>query len=219
MKHKNKIITAFLLLTFALFNFACQKQQAEPGSNSQQPTTTQTVKAQSPTEAYKMLYAAVKAKDMATVKQLMSKGSLGLAEFSASQQKKPVENILENGLVATTLADTLSEMRPERVKGNIGAVEVYNPKDKRWEDLPFVLEDGSWKLAVGDIFQNTFDPNQTLEKSQSQIEMESSNKMMPMPANTTNFPEMTNSNKSVKAPPIPDKDKSVEVPKDDKPKK
>ena len=212
MKHKNKIFSIFLLLTLTLLSLSCQKQQAEPGKT--QPT--QTVKAQSPTEAYKMLYAAVKAKDTATIKQLMSKGSLGLAEFSASQQKKPIDKILENGLVAPTLADTLSEIRDERIKDNFGAVEVYNPKDKRWEDLPFVLEDGGWKLAVGDLFQDTF---KSPGKSQGQIEMEASNTMTMMPTNTTNFPEMSNSNKSAKAPPVPDGTKSVEVPKENKPKK
>jgi hypothetical protein len=36
MKQKNKIISAFFLLTFALFNSACQKQQVEPGNTQQQ---------------------------------------------------------------------------------------------------------------------------------------------------------------------------------------
>ncbi len=152
-----------------------------------------------------MLYAACKAKDTATIKQLMSKSSLGLAEFSASQQKKSVDQILENGLVAPTLADSITEMRDERVKDNFGAVEVFNPKDNRWEDLPFVLEDGTWKLAVGDLFQDTF---KSPGKSQEQIEMEASNTMMPMPSNgITDFPT------------IPDGNKSVEVPKEKKSKK
>jgi hypothetical protein len=218
MKQKNKIIGAFFLLTFALFNSACQKQQVEPG-NTQQQQPAQTVKAQSPTEAYKMLYTAVKAKDMATVKQLMSKGSLGLAEFSGSQQKKPIEKILENGLVAPTLAPAITEIRDERINGNFGRIEVRNDQENRWEDLPFVLEDGSWKLAVGDLFQGSFDPQQTLAKGKGQMEMESLNKMNVPPSNMTKLPEVTNGNKSSKAPPVSDADKSVEVPKEDKPKK
>lgn len=71
-----------------------------------------------------MLYAAVKAKDSATIKQLMSKGSLGLAGMSAGQQKKPLEQILENGLVAPTLAPSITEIRDERVKENFGRIEV-----------------------------------------------------------------------------------------------
>jgi hypothetical protein len=218
MKYKNKIIGFFLLLILAFAAVSCQTQQAGNG-NAQQQATKQTVKAASPTEAYQMLYAAVKAKDSETIKQLMSKGSLGLAGMSAGQQKKPLEQVLENGLVAPTLAPSITEIREERIKDNFGRIEVYNEKDKRWEDLPFILEDGSWKLAVGDLFAGTFDPKNALPKGKAQIETEASNKMMPMPSNTvTNFPEM-NANSSAKVPPVSGKTKSVEVPKEDKPKK
>ena len=211
MRYKNKIISFFLLLTFALFSFSCQKPQA--GNNANNTTATvPTVKAQSPTEAYKMLYAAVKAKDKAAIKGLMSKGSLGLAEMSAGQQKKSVDQILENGLVAPTLADKITEIREERIKDNFGAIEVYNEREKRWEDLPFVLEDGGWKLAVGDLFADTY---KSPGKGKAQIEDEASNRGMPLPANTMKFPD-ANSN-SVTKNPIPDEKKSVEVPKEKKP--
>lgn len=214
MKYKNRIISVFLLLIFAFAGLSCEKKQAEAGNTQ----TTSTVKAQSPTEAYKMLYAAVKAKNAGQIKQLMSQSSLGLAEFSASQQKKPVENILENGLVAPTLSDSITEMRDERVKDNFGAVEVFNQKENRWEDLPFILEDGGWKLAVGNLFQDTY---KSPGKSQGQLATEASNTMTMTPSNTaiTNFPEMTNSNQAVKMPPLPDGNKSVEVPKEGTPKK
>lgn len=196
-----KLCAGIFVAALVFINFSCQSQQ--PGN--QTATGKEIIKTQSPTEAYKMLYAACKAKDAATIKQLMSKSSLGLAEFSASQQKKSADQILENGLVAPTLADSLTEMRDERMKDNFGAVEVFNPKDNRWEDLPFVLEDGSWKLAVGDVFQNTY---KSPGKGQAQIENEASNTMMPMSSNSvTDFP------------PIPDGNKSVEVPKEKKPKK
>ena len=212
MKHKNKIFSFFLLLTFSLTSLSCQKQQAEPDKTklSVQPA----VKAQSPTEAYKMLFAAVKAKDTATIKQLMSKSSLGLAEFNANNQKITLEKSLENGLVAPTLSPTLTEIREERIKDNFGAIEVFNQKENRWEDLPFVLEDGGWKLAVGDLFQDTF---KSPGKSRGQIEREASNTMMP--TNTTKFPEMSNSSKSAKTLPDSGGTKSIEVPKEDKQKK
>lgn len=215
MQYKSKSILFIALAVCASFGAACQQPQTKY-SNVSVTSSASNVKASSPTEAYKMLYAAVKAKDKATIKGLMSKGSLGLAEMSAGQQKKSVDQILENGLVAPTLADSLSEMRDERIKDNIGAVEVFNPKDNRWEDLPFVLEDGGWKLAVGDLFANTFDPNGTLPKGTAQKDNEASNKQMPMPSNVTKFPEI-NSNSVRKAPPMPNEPKSVEVPKEKKP--
>jgi len=213
MKYKNKIISVFLL-SVALLSLSCAKQTAQSGNNS---SSNSGDKAQTPTEAYKILFAAVKAKDSGKIKQMMSKSTLGLAEFSGSQQKKSIDQILENGFVAPTLATSLTEIRDERVKDNFGAVEVFNPKDNRWEDLPFVLEDGGWKLAVGDIFQNTY---KLPGKGQAQIEREASNTEMPMPANSaTNFPPIPEGNKSVQIPPSSGGNKSIEVPKEDKPKK
>ncbi len=216
MKHKNKIISVFLL-SVALLSVSCAKQTAQSDNNSNSGSSSSGDKAQSPTEAYKMLFAAVKAKDKEKIKQMMSKSTLGLAEFSGSQQKKSVDQILENGFVAPTLAPSLTEIRDERVKDNFGAVEVFNPKDDRWEDLPFVLEDGGWKLAVGDIFQNTY---KSPGKGQAQIEREASNTGMPMPANSVaDFPPIPEGNKSVQVPPSSGGNKSIEVPKEDKPKK
>lgn len=208
MKYKNKIASFFLIATFALLSVSCQKSQTASGNTQPQ----QTVKAQSPTEAYKMLYAACKAKDTATIKQLMSKGSMGIAGMLAAQQKKSLESVLENGLVAPTLADSLTEIRDERVKDNFGAVEVFNPKDNKWEDLPFVLEDGSWKIAVGDLFQGSYvSPG----KSIGQMESDASNKMTKI----ENFPSTVNGNKSTQMPPVSNTNKSSVTPIEEKPKK
>lgn len=219
MTNKNRISSAFLLLTLALFNFSCQSStQAVNTTAAAPPSTASTVKAETPTDAYKMLFAAVKAKNTDQIKQLMSKGSLGLAQMSAGQQKKPLEKVLENGLVAPTFAASITEIRDERIKDNFGRIEVKNEKDNRWEDLPFVFEDGGWKLAVGDLFANTFDPQQTLPKGKAQTELEASNVGMPPPANVMNLPNV-NSGKVSKMPSPPDGVKTIEVPKENSPKK
>ncbi len=213
MKYKNKIISVFLL-SVALLSLSCAKQTAQSSNNN---SSSSGDKAQTPTEAYKMLFAAVKAKDSGKIRQMMSKSTLGLAEFSGSQQKKSVDQILENGFVAPTLAPSLTEIRDERVTDNFGAIEVFNPQTNRWEDLPFVLEDGGWKLAVGDIFQNTY---KLPGKGRAQIEREASNTGMPMPANSVaDFPPISEGNKSVQVPPSSGGNKSIEVLKEDKPKK
>ncbi len=221
MKYKNKIISV-LLLSIALLSLSCAKQTAQSGNkiiNNTNSTSNSSIadKAQSPTEAYKMLYAAVKAKDTEKIKQMMTKNTIGLAEFNASNQRITLEKSLENGLVAPTLSPTLNEIREERVKDNFGAIEVFNPKDNLWEDLPFILEDGGWKLAVGDIFQNTY---KSPGKGRAQIEREASGTGMPMPANSVvNFPPIPEGNKSAQVPPGSGGSKSIEVPKEDKPKK
>jgi len=216
MKHKIKITSVFLLLTFALLSFSCANQTAQSSNNSNSSSSVSSgEKAKSPTEAYKMLYAAVKAKDSEKIKQMMTKASLGLAEFNANNQKITIEKSLENGLVAPTLSPTLTEIRDERVKDTFGAIEVFNAQTKIWEELPFILEDGGWKLAVGDIFQDKY---KSPGKGQAQIEREASNTMTIMPTNKFgNMPAIPANKNSVKAP-ASNESKSVEVPKD-KPEK
>jgi hypothetical protein len=142
-----KSFALFLLLASSILFFSCQKQGA---SNEEPAMDTELAK------AYEKLYKAVKSKDSGQIKEIMSKNSIGLAEFAASQQKKPIEQVLENGFTATTFADKLPKMRDERIKDEFGAIEVWNEKDKRWEDLPFIKEDGQWKFAIGDMFKGSY---------------------------------------------------------------
>lgn len=128
--------------------------------------------AKTPSEAYRMLFAAVKSQDPAKIKSMLSKGSMGLAEMASSQQKKPVEEIIKNGFTETTFVDDYPQLRDERVKGNFGAVEVWNAARKTWDDIPFILEDGSWKAAFGDAFGNKW---QSPGKGQAVIEQENAN--------------------------------------------
>ena len=109
-----------------------------------------------PTETYKLLFAAVKSKNTEAIKQLVSTNTQAFAQGLAQQQNKPIEKVYENGFTATTFAESLPEIRDERIDGNMGAIEVRNAKDNKWEDLPFVKDDGGWKLAIGDIFKGTY---------------------------------------------------------------
>ena len=110
----------------------------------------------SPTEAYKRLFGAVKAKDTEAIKKLLTKKSLELGVMQSQRNKKTLEQVYENGFTGTTFAETLPNIRDERVNGEMGAVEVWNSKDSKWEDLPFIREDGGWKLAIGDLFAGSF---------------------------------------------------------------
>ncbi len=139
-----------IIFAVALISAACS------GTPNNSANTTATGGAESPTEAYKQLYAAVKSKNTEAIKAQMTKRTLSFAEAAAARQNVPVEKVLENGFTATTFADSLPEIRDERIDGNMGAVEVRNDKDNRWEDLPFINEDGGWKLAVGELFGGTY---------------------------------------------------------------
>src|SRR5438552_2939937 len=104
MKFNNysKIIFTVLAMALALNNFACQSTSAvnSPAANAKTATNSKNPvpekkpptltdvpvgNAQSPTEAYRMLFAAVKSQDTAKIKSMYSKGSIGLAEMQAGQ--------------------------------------------------------------------------------------------------------------------------------------
>lgn len=174
-----------LVLTVAFLSFSCETAPTSTTETTQKRVIEGPIKASSPTEAYKSIYEAVKAKDSQRIQQLMSKNTTEFAGFAMEQHKQSLEKVLENGMTATTFSDTLPEIRDERVKGNFGAVEVFNQKENRWEDLSFILEDGMWKLAVGDLVKGTY---QSPGVGQAQAEMNMNNPMMqnqpPMNANT-----------------------------------
>jgi phage/plasmid primase-like uncharacterized protein len=188
----SKLFKISLVMAVVFLSFSCSKQQTTPSGG-----------AQTPTEAYKMLFAAVKAKDTEKIKQMLSKDTQGLAGFLAERQKQTIEKVYENGFTATTLTDSQPQIRDERVKDNFGALEVYNQKEKRWEDLPFIYEDGGWRLAVGEVFKNTY---KSPGKAQSQVEMEATNTsgnnvIQMMPNVNGKPPVVTNSNPTNQVPP------------------
>lgn len=111
----------------------------------------------SPTNAYKRLYNAVKSKNIDLIKAELTQKSLDFAQMVAQRNNSPIEKVLENGFSASTFAESMPQIRDERINENMGAVEVWNAKDSRWEDLPFIKDDnGAWKLAIGELFAGTY---------------------------------------------------------------
>ncbi|MEP7212897.1 MAG: hypothetical protein ABI791_07470 [Acidobacteriota bacterium] len=188
-------------MVLGLIGFAC----GSSGSNGNSSSGAQN--GDSPTNSYKQLYTAVKAKNLDAIKQQMSKNTLAFAEAVSQQQKTPIEKVFENGFTATTFSDKLPEIRDERIDGTNGAVEVWNSKESRWEDLPYVKEDAGWKLAVGDLFKGTW---KSPGKGRATREMEAANainggsQMVPMPNSNT----ASNSNVVQKIVPKPEANNS-----------
>jgi hypothetical protein len=172
-----KIISAFLISVFAFAGLACQSQNA--GNTAQNGEG-----AKSPTEAYTTLYAAVKSKKTEDIKRMMSKKSLAFAKTVSQRQNTPIDKVFENGFTATTFAETMPEIRDERIKDNMGAIEVWNSKDSLWENLPFIKEEDGWKLAVGDAFAGTWkSPGKGLSQIETEAANSAGNKMVPLNPN------------------------------------
>ncbi|MGI8670698.1 MAG: hypothetical protein ACR2J3_12770 [Aridibacter sp.] len=100
-----------------------------------------------PTETLKAFSKATKSKNAETIKGFLSEGSMKMVEKSAKEQNKTVENILTEGEDET---DDGGEpvTRNEKINGNTATVEVKNEVFGRYDEMPFVKEDGVWKIAL-----------------------------------------------------------------------
>lgn len=167
--NSRKIFTLLIFSVLIFLNSSCRQQPAADADPMG--------KAATPTEAYVMLYNAVRSKNTEAIRNMMSRASLKFVEGVAAQRKKPVAEILENGLYASTINPEMPEVRDERIRdGKYGAVEVFVKKSGQWEQAYFIKEDGGWKVAVGDLFAGTF---KQPEPSQAQKQAQASNKMIP----------------------------------------
>jgi hypothetical protein len=137
-----RIIVPLLLVPIAVLSVACGGAKGIPGD--------------SPTESYKRLYAAVKAHELAAIKMQITKQTYEFEVSAAKRAGKSTDDLIAAGCTETTYAETLPTIRDERIKGNMGAIEVWNGKDRVWEDLPYMLEDGAWKLAVAETITGKY---------------------------------------------------------------
>ncbi len=103
----------------------------------------------SPTASFKTYFEAQKKKDIAGMKQQLSKTSLAMMEASAKEQgvtlDKMIEGQLENPAAKT---DKMPEIRNEKINGNEATLELHNDEAQRWDTMYFVKEDGAWKIAL-----------------------------------------------------------------------
>lgn len=84
------ISLALLILTVAAL-FSCQDQSKVKNTQLTNPNDT-------PTEAYKRLFAAVKKKDVEAIKNEFSAKTKEFAKAVATRQNVPLEKVFSNGL-------------------------------------------------------------------------------------------------------------------------
>ena len=103
----------------------------------------------SPTETLKTFIEASKNKDVETIKKNLSKNSLSLLEQTAKEQNTTVDELLKknNG----TPIKEMPETRNEKIEGDTATVEVKDKTSGKYETIPFVKEEGEWKIAL-DVF-------------------------------------------------------------------
>ncbi len=50
--------------------------------------------------------------------------------------------------------EKLPETRNEKITGDTATLEVKNDKTGKWDTLPFVKENGEWKIALDKFLEN-----------------------------------------------------------------
>ena len=98
----------------------------------------------SPIETFKTYTKAAKQKDITTMKLLLSDATMKMNEMEAQARGVPVDDVIMNETLFSENQRTV-RWRNEKINGNIATLEVENSMGT-WETVPFVLENGEWKI-------------------------------------------------------------------------
>src|SRR5262252_5406460 len=87
-----------------------------------------------PSATFKTYFEAQQKKDIAGMKQTLSKTSLAMLEASAKQQQLTLDKLLEAQLKnPASKIDKLPESRNEKVDGDNATLELKNEEANRWD--------------------------------------------------------------------------------------
>lgn len=127
---------AVLTLCFTACNGA--QQTSQPG----QPPA--------PTAVFNNYVEAARKNDLPKMRSVLSKGTLALIEKLSVEQKIAPEDILSDigQEVLLVNQNQQPQTRNEQIAGDTAIIELLNPIVNEWEPVPFVREDGQWKLAL-----------------------------------------------------------------------
>ena len=101
--------------------------------------------AATPTEAFKSFYEAAKNKDVAALKQLMSKDTISEMEREAQGDNKSLDQFLADES-QKGLPQTAPQTGEEKIEGDKATLQFKSEKAPNWSTAAFVKEDGAWKI-------------------------------------------------------------------------
>jgi hypothetical protein len=122
-----RISSRFLILSLFLLAISCGTQ-----------------KTATPLETFKTYVKATKQKDTTAMKLLLSNATLKMHEQEAKAQGTTVDEIVKRETLFSERQTTV-EYRDERIDGDKATLQVKTSYGS-WETVPFVLEDGVWKI-------------------------------------------------------------------------
>ncbi|MEP6945829.1 MAG: hypothetical protein ABJA02_07925 [Acidobacteriota bacterium] len=101
-------------------------------------------KVATPIETFKTYTKAIKQKDTTTMKLLLSDATIKMHEKEAKAQGVNVDDIVKRETLFNENQKTV-EYREEKIDGDKATLQVKNSFNT-WETVPFVREDGVWKI-------------------------------------------------------------------------
>jgi uncharacterized membrane protein len=103
----------------------------------------------SPTATMKAFFEATSKRDAEGFKKTLSKGSLDTIEVYAKAQNKTLDELLKSGIktLDANQSSATPLMRNEKIDGETATLEVQDGENGEWRSIPFVRENGEWKIA------------------------------------------------------------------------
>lgn len=101
-------------------------------------------KPSTPLDTFKAYTQAIKKKDITTMKLLLSEASRKMHEAEARAKGMTLDDVMRT---ETLFTENQKEAlyRNEKIDGEKATLEVKNSEGK-WETVPFVREEGTWKI-------------------------------------------------------------------------
>lgn len=137
---KYTISRFFLVAVLLTAVFGCTSGDNEPAT---------------PIETFKTYSKAIKNKDITTMKLLLSASTIKMHELEAQAQGLTVDDIVKRETLVSE-SQTTVKLRNEKIDGNTATLEVENSIGQ-WETVPFILEDGVWKIDKKGFAQRLMD--------------------------------------------------------------
>lgn len=137
---KNSSVKAFILLTLFSALLSCSSAGSEP---------------KTPIDTFKTYTKAIKAKDVATMRLLLSAETMKMNELEAQARGVSVDEIVKNDTLFSEDQKTV-KLRNEKIEGDKATLEVQNTFGT-WETVPFIKEDGVWKIDKKGYAQRLMD--------------------------------------------------------------
>ena len=127
-------------------NTATVTTPAPSASQASTTTTDSSAAAGSPIAVFNSQNDARKRKDAATMKNNLSRASLALIEETAKRENMSVDDWLTIEEEGGDQVESF-QTRNEKINGDTATIEISAGGDD-WGEMPFVKEDGRWKIAM-----------------------------------------------------------------------